>query len=231
MLSPDHDPGAGMILIAGASRGLGAALLSHYRAAGEEVVGTARHPTGDLVPLDVTDPASVTALGARFAARRLDLLICNAGIYPDRQMVLETGFDAATWAATFATNVTGPFLVIQALLPALRAAAGAKAAPAKIAVISSQMGSNTRATGGAYAYRASKSAVLNIGRNLATDLRRDGIAVGIYHPGWVMTDMTAGSAANVPPPVAASGLAARFAALSLDTSGCFETYEGVAMPL
>ena len=56
---------------------------------------------------------------------------------------------------------------------------------AKIAIISSQMASDTKASGGSYIYRASKAAALNLGRNLATDLRKDGIAVGIYHPGWV----------------------------------------------
>ena len=73
--------------------------------------------------------------------------------------------------------MTGVFETIRTLLPNVRAANG------KIAIISSQMGSNTLATGGNYAYRASKAAALNLGRNLATDLSPEGIAVGIYHPG------------------------------------------------
>jgi NAD(P)-dependent dehydrogenase (short-subunit alcohol dehydrogenase family) len=51
------------------------------------------------------------------------------------------------------------------------------------------MGSSERAPGGSYIYRASKAAATNLGRNLATDLAPRGIAVGIYHPGWVRTDM------------------------------------------
>jgi NAD(P)-dependent dehydrogenase (short-subunit alcohol dehydrogenase family) len=108
------------------------------------------------------------------------------------------------------------FLTIQSLLPNLRAAPAAR-----IAIVSSQMASHTRAPGGSYIYRASKAAVLNLGRNLATDLKPEGIAVGIYHPGWVRTDM-GGPEADIPVDAAVRGLAARFDALSLDTSGTFE---------
>ena len=150
-------------------------------------------------------------------------MICNAGIYAGRGDTLETGFTAEDWAAGFATNVTGVFLTIQALLPQLRAAKG------KIAIISSRMGSDARAPGGSYIYRASKAAVLNLGRNLAVDLRGSGVAVGIYHPGWVQSDM-GGSGADITLAQSASGLAARFAALSLATTGCFEDNDGIAVP-
>lgn len=116
--------------------------------------------------------------------------------------------------------MTGVFLTIQALLPNLQMTA----AP-KIAIISSQMASDERAPGGSYIYRSSKAAVLNLGRNLAVDLKGLGIAVGIYHPGWVQTDM-GGSAADITQDQAASGLIARFDDLSLDTTGCFKTWDG-----
>jgi NAD(P)-dependent dehydrogenase (short-subunit alcohol dehydrogenase family) len=128
------------------------------------------------------------------------------------------------WAETFATNVTGVFLAVQALLPGLRAAGAAK-----IAIISSQMASHTRAPGGSYVYRASKAAALNLGRNLAADLAPEGIAVGIYHPGWVRTDM-GGAAAEISVDEAAEGLIARFAALGPASTGCFETWDGRAHP-
>jgi NAD(P)-dependent dehydrogenase (short-subunit alcohol dehydrogenase family) len=87
------------------------------------------------------------------------------------------------------------------------------------------MASHTRAPGGSYIYRASKAAALNLGRNLAADLKADGIAVGIYHPGWVKTDM-GGSAADIHVDQAVAGLMERFNALVLDNTGCFETYDG-----
>lgn len=84
------------------------------------------------------------------------------------------------------------------------------------------MGSTTRAPGGSYAYRASKAAVLNLGRNLATDLAPDGIAVSILHPGWVQTDM-GGAAAEISPDAAARGILDRLDVLTVQTTGRFET--------
>ncbi len=217
------------IVITGANRGIGQALRDGYRASNgarnQTVIGTHRGgATADMLSVDVTQPASVAAMASALAGRPVSLLICNAGVYLDKGQSLDTGYPADMWAAEFATNVTGVFLTVQALLPNLRAAPGAK-----IAIISSQMASHTRAPGGSYIYRASKAAALNLGRNLATDLGRDGIAVGIYHPGWVRTDM-GGTAADIDAGDAAAGLMDRFAALSLATTGCFETWDGRAHP-
>lgn len=208
-------------LITGATRGIGRALLQHYQAAGEAVIGTARSATPGLTTLDVTDPAGQRALGQSIDS--LDLLICNAGVYPDRGQRLDDGYAPALWAEGFNTNVVGVFLTVQSLLPALRRAKG------KIAIISSQMASDTRAPGGSYIYRASKAAALNLGRNLASDLKPQGIAVGIYHPGWVQTEM-GGAGADITEAQSAAGLSARFAALCLATTGCFETWDGQAHP-
>jgi NAD(P)-dependent dehydrogenase (short-subunit alcohol dehydrogenase family) len=208
------------ILITGANRGIGAAMLAQYRAEGRAVMGTARSP-GDsgLLPLDIADPASVRALADQLVQVPLSLLICNAGVYPGRNHRLDDGYPPEDWAQGFATNVTGTFLTIQYLLPHLRERQG------KIAIISSQMASSTRAPGGNYIYRASKAAVLNLGRNLASDLHPEGLPVGIYHPGWVQTDM-GGTAAEISPEESARGLIARFDALSPDTTGVFETWDG-----
>ncbi len=128
------------------------------------------------------------------------------------------------WAQTFAANVTGVFLTVQTLLPNLQLSD----AP-KIAIISSIMASDERAPGGSYIYRASKAAALNLGRNLAEDLKHLGIAVGIYHPGWVKTDM-GGSAADIAVSESASGLIQEFDNLSLETTGCFHGYDGSVIP-
>jgi NAD(P)-dependent dehydrogenase (short-subunit alcohol dehydrogenase family) len=213
------------VLITGANRGIGLALAQHYVADGVQVIGTHR----GAVPaasqgiswrkLDVRDRASHNAVASHLKNQPLDLLVCNAGVY------LEKGGDYAPekWAETFATNVTGVYLSIESLLPNLRASRG------KIAIISSNMGSDARAPGGSYIYRASKAAVLNLGRNLAADLKRDGIAVGIYHPGWVVTDM-GGSSADISVEQSARGLAQRFKALSVASTGCFEDYDGTTLP-
>ena len=212
------------VLVTGANRGIGRGLLDHYRAVGVPVLGTARRPEGDLLPLDVTDPASHAALAKTLEGRSISLLVCNAGVFLDRGQRLDSGFAAQLWADTFAVNVTGVFLTIQSLLPNLRAAAGAR-----IAIVSSQMASHVRAPGGSYIYRASKAAVLNLGRNLATDLRAEGIAVGIYDPGWTRTDM-GGTGAELTVAESVAGLAARFGALSLANTGCFERWNGDTHP-
>ena len=91
------------------------------------------------------------------------------------------------------------------------------------------MGSQARAPGGAYVYRASKAAALNVARNLSRDLARDGIAVGAYHPGWVRTDM-GGAAADIDADQSAEGLVARFEELTAATTGCFRNWDGADIP-
>jgi NAD(P)-dependent dehydrogenase (short-subunit alcohol dehydrogenase family) len=211
------------VVITGANRGIGRALLERYAAQGHEVTGTAR-AGDDLVELDVTRPEHHRALARRLDGRAVDLLVCNAAIYPDKGQSLADGFSPETWAQTMATNVTGVFLTVQALLPALQQADGGR-----IAILSSRLGSQELAAGGSYAYRASKAAVLNLGRNLAVDLAPLGIAVGVYHPGWVRTDM-GGDAAEIGLDESADGLLAEFAALDSARAGCFRTWDGRDLP-
>lgn len=209
------------VLLTGASRGIGAAMARQLQDAGAEVIGTTR--SGDGAQLDVTDPASFARLKADLGDDPIDLVICNAGIFPDRGQDLATGYPAEMWSEALSTNVTGVFLTVQTFLPNLKAARG------KVAIISSQMGSSEKASGGGLIYRASKAAAANLGFNLASELRPGGIAVGVYHPGWVRTDM-GGDSAAISPEDSAAGLIQRFDALSLETTGCFETYDGKTHP-
>ena len=212
------------VMIVGANRGIGRALLDGYIKRGWECVATSRdeQESEDNVTwmkLDVRDPDNhITVKG------ELDLLICNAGVFLDRGDKIGSGFEANLWEDTFATNVTGTYLTIETQLEALRASKNSK-----IAIISSQMGSDTTAPGGSYIYRSSKAASLNLGRNLATDLKSEGISVGIYHPGWVQTDMTRNKG-RLTPTESADGLIERFSELSIKTTGCFETWDGKIHP-
>ena len=203
-------------LVTGASRGIGAALVAEGRARGHDVEGTMRD---GAEALDVTDAAAQARLAARVGA--LDLLVCNAGVYLDKGANLAE-LTAAQMADTFAVNITGVMLTVQAQLANLSEGG-------RIAIVSSGMGSQANAGGGAYAYRASKAAAANLGRNLAVDLKGRGVAVGIYHPGWVRTDM-GGSSAAVSPEDSARGLWDRFEALDLDGTGRFEAYDGRTVP-
>ncbi|WP_371153285.1 SDR family NAD(P)-dependent oxidoreductase [Jannaschia sp. 2305UL9-9] len=205
------------VLITGASRGIGAAMVSEGEARGHTVIGTTRD--GDM-PLDVTDPAAQARVAENTGP--LDLLVCNAGVFVDRDKTLET-ITADDLTTTFAANVTGVLLTVQAQMRNLSKGG-------RIAIISSQMGSSQKANGNAFAYRASKAAAVNLGLNLAANLQDAEIAVGIYHPGWVQTDM-GGDSAAITPAASAKGLWDRFEGLTLATTGRFETYDGQPHPI
>jgi NAD(P)-dependent dehydrogenase (short-subunit alcohol dehydrogenase family) len=213
------------VLITGANRGVGKALFDAYTARGEEVFGTHRAAeAGMMLELDVSDAAAQCALATRIKGKPVDLLVCNAGVNLDQGQKLESGYPSALWEATFAANVTGVFMTIQSMLRNLRLSQSPR-----IAIIGSQLGSQTIAPGGGYIYCASKAAVLNLGRNLAVDLKPEGFGVGVYHPGWVRTDM-GGNNADISMEESAAGLMARFDALSVENTGCFETWDGRAHP-
>ncbi len=211
------------IFITGANRGIGAALSDTFESRGDAVSAASRDAKAPL-KLDVTSSSDLTFVAEKMQGRPIDLLVCNAGVFLDKGHTLNAGYETEIWEQTFAVNVTGVFKTIETLLPNLMAARSGK-----IAIISSQMASQNNAPGGSYVYRASKAAVLNVGRNLAVDLKPQGIAVGIYHPGWVQTDM-GGSAAAITVHEAATGLVSCFDRLSLETTGCFETWDGQPHP-
>ena len=224
----------GTILITGANRGVGFNLATLYAERGDRVIATARTPetataladlksrTGrvEIIRLDATDEAATRDLAQSLGATPIDIVICNAGIMSSRGSIEDPGHDAAEWARVLATNVTAPFLTSRHLLPHLK-----RAKAGKLAFISSIMGTSAQATGSVIAYRVSKAAVANLGLNLSAALKPMGVAVGIYHPGWVSTDM-GGASAPVTPKQSATGLAARIDKLSLATTGIFEDYQG-----
>ena len=212
------------VVITGANRGIGKDLARLYEEQGHEVTKTSRKPLDGYATLDVDDPASHEAFAQSLNGKPVDLLIANAGVNFDKGQSLENGYPAADWAQTFLTNVTGVFLNVQSLLPLLRAARASK-----IAIISSQLASSTNSGKGMLVYRASKAAVLNLGRNLAKELADEGLPVGIYHPGWVQTDM-GGAGADIDANTSAKGLVQQIDQLSMATTGVYEDYKGDPLP-
>jgi NAD(P)-dependent dehydrogenase (short-subunit alcohol dehydrogenase family) len=210
------------IAITGTTRGIGAALAKKMRGAGENVLSLGRGE--NCIHVDLENASSIEALETKLNNIPIDLLVCNAGIFIDRDQDLNYGYKSDLWIKTFSINVISVFLLIQKTLPNIIAGKG------KIAIIASQMGSQRKASGGDYIYRASKAAVINLGRNLAKDLSSRRIPVGIYHPGWVKTDM-GGAKADISVEEAASGLMDRFSELTMKKTGCFETWDGKKHPL
>jgi NAD(P)-dependent dehydrogenase (short-subunit alcohol dehydrogenase family) len=225
------------VLITGANRGVGHALARACARRGDAVLGTARdargcaaidalRAEGDVVSFtaDVRDPDRLAALAAVLSDRALDLLVCNAGALIGRGALDDPELDRAAWETVLMTNVAGPFFTVRAFRPLLR-----RAPAARVAILTSTMGSSARAKGTAYAYRASKAAASNLAANLAVELAGDGIAVGAWHPGWVRTDM-GGAGADIDAADSAAALLARFDALTLARTGVVETHLGEPIP-
>lgn len=188
------------ILISGANRGIGLEFVRQWLQRGDvRVFATARRPQQaealnalagarlTVLPMDVGDPASVSAAVAEVTAAvdSLDLLVNNAAIKPpDAEQRLAT-LDADSMLQTLRVNVLGALLLARECAPLLR-----KGRRPRLVNISSGMGSLTRKqSGGQYAYCSSKAALNMLTRGLAADLGPSGVIVCSLHPGWVRTDM------------------------------------------
>jgi NAD(P)-dependent dehydrogenase (short-subunit alcohol dehydrogenase family) len=217
-------------LITGANRGIGLDMARQALARGDEVIAGVRVPDQatalkalggalTLVALDVADPPTIQAAAAQLECRKIDILVNNAGIIgPQRQSALDMDFDG--FAQTLAVNTLGPLRVAQAFLPHLRRAKGAR-----ILTITSAMGSLAGSGADRMAYRTSKAAVNRLMQGLASDLKREGIAVAVAHPGWVRTDM-GGSSADLSVQQSAGGLIGVCDKLSLAQTGRFLNWDG-----
>ncbi len=179
-----------VVIITGGGTGIGAATARLLSANGYQVVVSGRRPdplhrvaqeTGALPhPADIGDPEAVQGLvdTAVAAYGRLDGLVLNAGIGRGGG-VGELSTD--DWDAVMRTNVTGPFLLLRAVLPHLLAARGAVVAVASVSALRNGMGNA--------AYAASKAALLQLCRSLAVDYGPRGVRANTVCPSWVRTDM------------------------------------------
>lgn len=221
------------ILITGANRGLGLGFVRHYLDLGDKVWATYRHDANPLVRLDdincqplhwdITQPLHEKEIAK--LPYRIDILINNAGIYGARnggqslQNVTEEEL-----MQVFKVNVAAPLKVVQLLLPRLQRG------KATIANIGSKMGSaGDNSSGGAYAYRASKSALCNVSKSMALDLQKDSIQVLCLHPGWVRTDM-GGESGLIDVETSIAGLTSVIDKADDYAPGAFVAYDGVNIP-
>jgi NAD(P)-dependent dehydrogenase (short-subunit alcohol dehydrogenase family) len=222
------------VVITGANRGIGLALAHLYAERGDQVFGCCRAPSKaqelqalarshrlTVLPVDVGDDASVAALAAELGLAPVDVLINNAGVSGgplDQQTA--TRMDFAAWANAFNVNSIGPVRVLHALLPALQ-----RAQQPKVMSITSQLGAISLDLALAYGYSSSKAALNKYMRLAAPDLARDGVAIGVIHPGWVQTDM-GGPGAQITSAESAAGIAKVIDQLSVDNSGGFWKWNG-----
>jgi NAD(P)-dependent dehydrogenase (short-subunit alcohol dehydrogenase family) len=223
------------ILITGANKGIGLELVRGFAGSGRHVIACCRAPgeakdlqaiaaANDKVEVHevhVSDGDSVAALAQAIGDRPIDVLINNAGMAgPDFQHQGLADMDYDGWAETFAVNTMAPLRVLQAFRQNL-----SKGSNARAVTVTSQMGAIGLDMAVMYAYCSSKGAVNKVMRLAAPELKGDGIAVALVHPGFVQTDM-GGPGAAITPEASATGLISVIDALTLDDSPCFKTWEG-----
>ena len=173
--------------------------------------------------LDVGDAASVAALKKDLGDGAIDILINNAGVSGPRDAKPGT-LDVDAWLNVFRINSVAPMLVALALKDNLK-----KGHDKKLVTITSVLGSIAEDSGGMQPYRATKAAVNSLMHSLSKEWAKDEIAVGIFHPGWVQTDM-GGSSAPTKKQDSVKGLRARIAELSMKSTGTYRDFENREIP-
>ena len=188
---------APVVLVAGASRGLGLALVAGFAENGWTAIGTIRGiaptPLHDLArrypgrvmveTVDVDDPAEITALRERLSGQTMDMLFVNAGTTTrdEHAHVGEVATDEFT--RVMVTNVLGPMRVIESL-------ADLVPADGLIGAMSSGQGSVTNNERGMReVYRASKAALNMSMRSFAARQSEPRRAMVLLAPGWIRTEL------------------------------------------
>jgi len=176
-------------LVTGASRGIGKACAEALAEAGARVILAARDtakleevaagiPGSTVVQIDLASPESIKEAFAK--AGKVDILVNNAGITKDG---LAMRMKKDDWDAVLATNLTGAFLAIQQVLPAML-----KERWGRIINISSIVGETGNP--GQSNYVASKAGLIGLTKSLAQEIASRNITVNAVAPGFIDTDMT-----------------------------------------
>lgn len=176
-------------VVTGAAQGIGRAIANGLAACGAEVLAVDRDVAGleavaservRTAEADVTDAASIaTALGYIGA---VDILVHSAGGVCGQVGQAAEAVTAAQWQAILNVNLTGAFLMAQAVIPGMKAAGAGR-----IVTISSGAGIGVSLTG-IQAYAAAKAGEIGLTRQLAHELGQHGITVNSVAPGFVRSN-------------------------------------------
>jgi NAD(P)-dependent dehydrogenase (short-subunit alcohol dehydrogenase family) len=181
---------AKVVLVTGAASGIGAATAALFRAEGAHVVGVDLNGDGvDVLKGDVTDADSVRAFVAETVARHggIDVVANVAGMVRFSHVEDTTLED---WNDHLAVNLTGPWLVSQATLPALLERKGCIVNVASIAGLRGQPYTA--------AYCASKGGLVLLTKSMGLELAARGVRVNAVCPSSVMTPLIGGVAKTIP---------------------------------
>ena len=205
-----------VVLVQGASRGLGLALTRHYleHTSAERVYATCRAPVqaaelgalarlhGErlrVLTLDVCDEGTVESAAAAVASEsggRLDLLLNVAGVLHDDETGVSaerkaSAIDVDGMLSAFRVNAIGPVLMAKHFGASLERRGREDKGESRFVNFSARVGSiGDNHLGGWYSYRASKAAANQLMRTLGHELGRKGVCVVSCHPGTVDTDLT-----------------------------------------
>ena len=216
-------------LVTGANRGIGLEYCRQLKERGDNVIAVCRSASDELKNLgisvetdvDITSEQQVADLIKRLDGKSIDVLINNAAIV---ERISLPQLDMNSIRRQFEVNALGPLRLTQALLPNLKLGS-------KVILMTSRMGSiEDNTSGGSYGYRMSKVALSMAGKSLSVDLKSQGIAVGILHPGLVKTRMTGFTDSGITPKQAVQGLLARIDELNLENTGTFWHSNGEILP-
>jgi 3-oxoacyl-[acyl-carrier protein] reductase len=193
-------------VITGGSRGIGAAAVRMFVAAGAKVVfnyQAAKGQAEDLVrecgagncralqsDLSTTEAAQQLVSSAISAFGRLDILVANHGIWAPEDAPIDRMSDEQ-WHRTIAVNLDSVFALVKHSVAQMKKQGGGH-----IVLVSSTAGQRGEAFHCDYA--ATKGALISMVKGLSTELARDHIYINSVAPGWVDTDMSA-SVLNDPP--------------------------------
>ena len=184
-----------IVLVTGASRGIGAAIADELAAQGATVIGTATSESGAaaicerLAPsgghgraLDVTDAAAVEALVEAISKEfgSISILVNNAGITRDNLLMRMKEED---WQAILDTNLTSVYRTSKAVMRGMM-----KARKGRIINIASVIGVTGNA--GQANYAAAKAGIIAFSKSLAKEIGSRGVTVNVVAPGFIDTDMT-----------------------------------------
>jgi NAD(P)-dependent dehydrogenase (short-subunit alcohol dehydrogenase family) len=197
------------VLITGANRGLGLAMITEFLVHGHRIVAINRRESKALLKLkesypdrlhlfngDVSDERSIEKAVEKISSQTLsiDLLINNAAVHLDPEAPAIEEVDFSVYAQTFQVNSIGPLMVIKHALPLVRK--GRKKLIVNISSEAGSIGSAWRKS--EYAYCMSKAALNMASQILQNDLRSEGIKVLALHPGWFSSDMGGATAPITP---------------------------------
>jgi 3-oxoacyl-[acyl-carrier protein] reductase len=190
-------------LITGGSRGIGAATVRMFTAAGAKVVFSyekaqpqaeaLRRQCGEAdcqaVAANLSGPSAGRGLVAEVVKRfgRLDILIANHGVWPAQDKAIDEMPDEQ-WRSTLAINLDGVFGLVKPAVRQMKTQPRIGPAAGHIVLISSTSGQRGEAFH--CDYSASKGALISMVKSLSTELASAGIYVNSVAPGWVDTDMS-----------------------------------------